>query len=203
MMNRDVQLNITKSIMYKIISLGCSVYVDDWDEFIINILVCKNCNTIWNKSRTECFYCGTENFHVYKCTECGKLYSITNATQKCSNNGCNGKLVKMCLNDNCPSNTLPLLHDSLNETGGVFEKGKTASCYNEMRCKHCGEKESVFISKKVTIVDEINNDMNSENVLYIKKNTESSFDTRLNGENQSFSSIEEIVEYAFDITLNH
>ncbi len=200
-MNKNQKLITEKSIMYKFISLGCSVYVDDWDNFIVNILICKDCKTLWNNSRTECFYCGTENFHVYTCTECGKRYSITNASQKCSTPGCNGILVKRCLNNECPSNSISKLQVFLDSKGGVFEKKKSGSCYNEMRCKSCGNNTSIYVSKRVVIVDEITSDLNDNEIIYIKKNSISDFDVVIDCKKLHFSKIEEIIEKAFNINL--
>lgn len=196
-MNKTEKMLITKSIMYKIISLGYSVYVDDWDGFIINVLVCSKCGSLWNKSRTECFYCGVENFHIYTCTKCGKQYSITNAGQKCATENCSGILVKKCINPECPSNKIVKLQKFLIKKGGVFQKGKSGSCYNEMRCKTCGNKSSIYISKQVVIVDSLSDKLNDIDKLYIKKNTETDFDVIINGEKQNLSSIEEIIEKAF------
>lgn len=198
-MNKNEKMLITKSIMYKIISLGCSVYVDDWDEFIVNVLVCKECGSLWNKSRTECFYCGTENYHVYTCSQCGKKHSITNSVQKCSTDKCEGVLLKKCINPECISNKLPKLSKYLNDRGGVFQKGKSGSCYNEMRCKSCGNKSSVYISKQVIVSEDLNNEVNDIEKIYIQKNTENDFDVVINGKVQKFDSVDEIVKKAFSL----
>lgn len=198
-MNKAERMMITKSIMYKIISLGYSVYVDDWDEFIINVLVCKECGTLWNKSITECFYCGNENFHVYTCTKCGKKYSLTNAGQKCATKNCDGILSKQCINPECISNKYVKLQEYLLAKGGVFQKGKSGSCYNEMRCRVCGNKSSVYASKQVVIVDELSEDLEDIEKIYIKKNTESDFDVIIHGETQNFDSIDAIVKKAFSL----
>ena len=199
MMSDAERLMITKSIMYKIISLGCSVYVDDGNEFIVNVLICDKCRHLWNKSRTECFYCGTENYHVFTCTKCEAMYSITNPKQKCTTVNCNGKLVKMCINPECPSNKMPKLKKYLIKRGGVFQKGKSGSLYNEMRCKVCGNKSSVFVSKQVVVVDDFSDDMNDVEKIYIKKNSETNFDTVINGEANHFNSIDSIIEKAFSL----
>ena len=196
-MNRAEKMLVTKSIMYKIISLGYSVYVDDWDEFIINALVCKECGSLWNKSRTECFYCGTENFHVYTCNQCGKQYSITNAGQKCATRNCDGILLKKCINPDCISNTSINLQNLLRTQGGVFQKGCSGSCYNEMRCKVCGNKSSVYVSKQVVVVETLNDELNDVEKIYIQKNSETDFDVIINGVRQKLSSIDEILEKAF------
>lgn len=198
-MNDKSRLLTTKSIMYKFISLGCSVYLDDKDEFLVNVLICKNCGQMWNKSRTECFYCGAENYHVYTCTKCAARYSITNSMQKCITANCTGKLIKMCINPQCPSNIIPRLKKHLITKGGVFQKGSSGSCYNEMRCKACGNKSSIYISKQVVIVDALSVELNDSDKIYIKKNTEADFDVVINGKTQKFDSIDEIVKKVFSL----
>lgn len=192
-------LQTIKSIMYKIISLGYSVYIDDEDEFIVNSLICQKCRRPWHKSRTECFYCGTGNYYVYTCTDCGEQYSITNSKQKCTTKDCKGSLIKMCINQECVSNKLPVLRDFLIKKGGVFQKGNSASCYNEMRCKDCGNKSSVYVSKQVVIVDDFSDEMNDVEKIYIKKNSETNFDTLINGKTYNFNSIDKIIEKAFSL----
>lgn len=168
--------------MYKIISLGCSVYVDEWDEFVISILLCQNCRSVWNKSRTECFYCGTENYHVYRCTKCKKLYSITNASQKCTTEECDGELIKACINDPCISNRNKRLAAYLEKFGGVFNIGNAGSTLNEMRCKKCGHKTSKFESVKAIILDQrdFENVDTVKNTLYFFRKKEDVFDAKYN-----------------------
>lgn len=190
-MNNKLLLQ-TKSIMYKIISCDCGVYLDDWDEFIVSVLVCDRCGRPWNNSRTECFFCGTNNFHVYKCTKCGKYVSLTNATGKCDS--CGGKLIKACINPECISNTNNKLASFLIEKGGVFEKSKAASMLNEMRCKMCGCKSSKYETKRFKIVDNFDHDCDGVDVIYLKKNKEFDFEVKYNGEIKKYGMIEEILQ---------
>ena len=198
-MSENNKMITRKSIMYKMISLGCAVYLDDEDNFIVNVLVCDKCKSLWRKSRTECFYCGTPNYHVYTCTACGERYSITNAKQKCTTKDCSGELVKMCINSECISNKLPDLREYLKEKGGVFQKGKSGSCYNEMRCKACGNKSSVYLSKQVVLLDDLNGMSYDMDTIYIKKNSEIDFDVIINGETYKFDSIDKILNKAFSL----
>ena len=184
----------TKSIMYKIISLGYSAYLDEDDNYIINKQVCSKCGEIWNNSRTECFYCGTDNFHVYKCDKCGALYSITNASKKCGSCG-SKKFVKVCLNPNCISNTNQNLKRYVNKMGGVFNKNTSASMLNAMRCHKCGNKSSFYKTMKIRVVD-CKPPIIEKNVLYVNK-LKDSFEIYINDDKNNLKSIEEILNYYF------
>ena len=194
------KIRYQKSIMYKIISLGCTVYVDEQGEFLINVLVCQNCRQLWNKSRTECLYCGTENYHVFTCTECKKHYSITNAKQKCNTKGCEGKLIKACINPNCISNTNKRLEDYLIKYGGVFNIKTAGSTLNEMHCKKCGATVSTYIATKMEIVEEFDQRCTTLNKIYVKRKGNNCFDARYNGQEVSDKDIETILKLFLDLS---
>ena len=200
MTNRESLRNV-KSIMYKIISLGCEIYIDDWDEFVVSALVCSNsdCNCLWNNSRTECFFCGTNNYHVYECSKCGTFYSLTNSSKKCNVPNCNGKLIKSCINTNCLTNKNATLSRYLRNKGGVFEKKKAASMLNEMRCKVCGCKSSKYTTKRLKIVDNFDDTCNENDVLYLRKVDAICFEAKHNGVFHQSSIIEEILEDIMNI----
>lgn len=182
----------TKSLMYKIISLGCGVYLDDWDDFVVSALVCYECGRPWNNSRTECFFCGTNNFHVYKCLSCGKYLSLTNATGKCDN--CGGELSKVCINPDCITNNPNYrLSTFVNAKGGVFEKTKSASMLNEMRCKVCGCKSSVYKTRRFKIVDGFENCNDSETI-YIKYNGVNDYLVKYGQKIEHFTIMEEVLQ---------
>ena len=189
MVNNEIVL-IKKSIMYKIISLGYPTYIgDNDDEFLITALVCSNCGNLWSMSRSECMFCGVENPHVYKCRECGQMYSITRATKKC----CNKDLIKICVNENCITNTNEKIRNLFDEKGGVFEINKSGATLNEMRCKHCGYKENEYKSILLKLVENFDCDIDYD-TCYMKKNSESSFEVKYKGKDYNFSSIEQFIE---------
>lgn len=197
----SAELRERKSIMYRIISLGCSVYTDDWDNFLISLLICQNpnCHTLWNKSRSECFYCGTENYHVYTCSECNKYYSITNAVKTCSTPNCTGVLTKKCINPNCISNTNSKLASLLSSYNGVFQTNKSGSTLNEMRCKKCGEKTSTFVSVKAQFVDAIPSECSVTNILYIKRNNYNMYNALYNQTLFENETLETIIKNIFNL----
>ena len=180
-MNRDLVLD-KKSIMYKIISLGYPVYVGDIDnEFLITALVCKDCGQLWSMSRSECMFCGMENPHIYKCRVCGNLYSITRASKDC----CGKKLVKVCINDDCITNTDENIRNYFDSKGGVFEINSSGATLNEMRCKHCGCKSNIYKTVLLRLVQDFNNCEDTD-ICYMRKNNESSFDAKYKDNNYHF-----------------
>lgn len=194
LMNKDNEfLQEIKSIMYKIISLDCGVYVDDWDEFLVCALICRQCRRPWNNSRTECFFCGTHSFHTYKCLDCGKYCKLTLSTKKCE--GCGSKkLVKTCVNPKCISNTNSRLSNFVNKKGGVFEKDKAASMLNEMRCKICGCKTSIYEARRFKIVKNIDESCDVVDVVYVKKEGPKKYIAKYNGITKYYEIIEEIIQ---------
>lgn len=187
---------IKKSIMYKIISLGYSIYLDDSSNYIVNEQICSKCGDRWNNSKTQCFYCGVDNYHVYRCQNCNKLYSITNAAKKCSN--CNSTdLFKICLNPDCLSNRNALLNKYMSECGGVFEKDKSASTFNMMRCNSCGNKSSLYKTLKLRIV-RLFPIIRKKDVLYIKR-LNGCYIMRFNRNKFKNENLLELMNYAYNL----
>ena len=193
-LDKNEVLRVSKSIMYKFISLGCQVYLDDWDNFLINFLSCEKCNASWNTSITECLFCGTENFHVYKCQKCGRMYSITRATKVC----CGQPLIKICINQECISNKDSKISNELARQGGVFQIGISGSTLNEMRCKKCGNKTSVYKTFVTKIIfDPCEVEYND--ILYINKISNSKFKVYFLGKEYDCKTIEEIMSEVMHI----
>lgn len=191
MLINDITL-VKKSIMYKIISLGFPTYIgDNSDEFLITALICSNCGKLWSMSRTECMFCGTENPHIYKCRKCKQMYSITRTNKKC----CGRDLVKICINENCITNTNEVIRDFFDAKGGVFETNKSGATLNEMRCKHCGNKENEYKSLLLKLVN--NFDDADFDICSMKKNSESNFEVKYRGKHYIFSSIEAFIKKLF------
>lgn len=171
--NTNEQNRLAKSIMYKIISLSYSVYIDEQttSQFIVNVLQCYKCKQIWDNSISECFYCGIENYHVLKCDKCNELYPITHSLGKCYK--CNNPLYKPCINTKCITNNASEISEEIKKKGGVFERKKSGATLKKMRCSHCGCGVSRYNSLRLEIIfDRDLPDINENNTLLLKYNND-------------------------------
>ena len=68
MKNKDI-----KSLAYAFVSEDINVYFPDNDEecFIVEKLVCTECNSYWHTSLSECYFCGEINYYLSVCSICG------------------------------------------------------------------------------------------------------------------------------------
>lgn len=196
-MNRNLNIMNKKSIMYKIISLGFPVYIgDEEDEFLITTLLCGECNEIWQMSRSECMFCGYENPHIYECRICKSKYRIARPSKKC----CGKKLIKICINPDCITNTDEDIKKYFDELGGVFTMNKSGATLNGMRCKKCGSKINEYKSVIVKLVPDIEKIKNKDvDICYIQKNSESDFVIFFNNKLNRFESIEDMLKNILSI----
>jgi len=145
-MNREI-----KSISYAFISEDVNIYMPDedcLDHFEIEKLVCKDCGNFWHTSMMECYFCGELNYYLYQCTACGKKYSITNASVRCTCGKKDSKLIKACVNQYCMTNTDPIVKEIAIKEKGVFDlKSSFNSSLNY--CVRCGSPKNIYASFKV------------------------------------------------------
>ncbi len=133
-MNVDI-----KSIAYAFVSQDVNVYFPDGNEecFVIEKLVCLECDTFWHTSLLECYFCGELNYYLYECENCKTKYSITNSAQSCSNCNKEKTLLKSCINEKCPTNTHKKLKEIAKKEGGIFDF-KSSLNLSLMYCIDCG-----------------------------------------------------------------
>lgn len=201
---RENRLNL-KSFYYNVISNNYSIYLSDIDDTVlISTLVCADCNSKWHTGLQECFLCGTENYHVYTCTNCDEKYSITRANTNCST--CAPKLKKtlipMCVNKECLSNTDPYINEAVVKQGGTFASSKSGFSIRQVSCKKCGSSHNIYKSVIVNIVDSENEVKNIKDVFINRPDFDSPASSYItvneNNENESFPSINGLVEFLFE-----
>lgn len=128
-----------KSISYAFVANDINIYIPDNEDdcFIAEKLVCTKCNSPWHTSLLECYFCGELNYYLYRCTACGKKYSITNSNVKCSCGNSDSKLIKACVNEECPTNTNEIIRNLALKEGGVFNLSSTFNLSLNY-CVKCG-----------------------------------------------------------------
>jgi len=177
MKNKDI-----KSLAYAFVSEDINVYFPDNDEecFIVEKLVCTECNSYWHTSLSECYFCGEINYYLSVCSICGNKYSITNSIKKCSCGSPDSNLIKACVNDFCITNTDPEVIEFSQSEKGVFEKDSSQSL-SLMYCLKCGSQENKYLSFKVFVyndlyetdlqqyISRIESDFSKNDILILKK----------------------------------
>lgn len=136
--------NSLKSIAYAFIARDLEVYIPDGEpnSIVISKLICSNCGQYWHTSLTECYLCGEINYFLYRCVKCGRRHSLTNSTTKCK--VCKGKLVKECVNENCPSNRNKDIRSLTRREGGVFDNQNSKFLYfTQSLCNMWKERKSL------------------------------------------------------------
>ena len=134
--------------MYSFISNDVDVYTvdnDNQNHFVITKLLCSKCHNYWHTSLMECFFCGELNYYLYSCTSCGKKYSITNASIKCVCQDPESKLIKACVNSECPTNTETNIIKLASGQGGVFDL-KSSLTLSLNYCVKCGNISNYYYS---------------------------------------------------------
>ncbi|EHO84455.1 hypothetical protein [Fusobacterium ulcerans] len=145
-----MQINL-KSIIYSLIAKEIQVYIPNeiTDALYINNLVCSNCRNIWHTSLLECYFCGSLNSYLYKCSDCNKYIPITNSKKECP--FCKSKkLYKICYNPDCISNTDENIKALTNKNNGVFDIHSTFNL-SLQNCYHCGGKLNEYKSYLVFV----------------------------------------------------
>ncbi len=157
-MNREL-----KSMSYAFIANNIDVYVQDSEKqnhFIATALVCSNCCAFWHTPLLECYFCGEINYYFYTCSACGKRYSITNSSVKCTCKLPNSQLVKICANEDCISNADVDVKALTMHEGGVFELKSTFNI-SQMCCVKCGHRSNTYKFFRVFIVTDNNLGLNN------------------------------------------
>jgi len=205
-----------KSIMYSFISNDVDVYTlddDDQNHFVITKLLCSKCHNYWHTSLMECYFCGELNYYLYSCTNCGKKYSITNSSIKCECRDLKSKLIKACVNTQCPTNTEPNIIELASGQGGVFDL-KSSLTLSLNYCVKCGNTSNHYETFKVYLsennIDILKfiekNSMNEGDVLILKnKDITITYDfIKISEKDQSytpefkFSDMKSVVEKIFE-----
>lgn len=161
-MNRDL-----KSVGYAFISCDLELYIPDGENdcLLINRLICDKCGQYWHTNLSECYFCGEINYYLYKCMDCGKLHSITNASKKCD---CGSKnIVKACVNPNCPSNKWDELSKVTTSKKGVFELNSSFNV-SLTHCVTCGNKSNKYKSYRIYVFN-FKDNKNKELINYKNK----------------------------------
>jgi len=149
-MNRKI-----KSICHAFVANDIHTYIPDNSQenhFVITSLLCKKCNTLWDTSLVECYFCGDLNHYLYTCTVCGSMYSITRAKVRCECNDKNSKLIKACKNPACPTNTDSELKIVAEKEGGVFDR-KSSFKLSLNYCQSCGNPSNFYKTYRVFIYE--------------------------------------------------
>lgn len=138
---------------YAFIANDIDVYLPDSDHdsyFIATRLLCKKCHAYWHMSLLECYICGELNYYLYTCTACGRKYSITNSSIKCECHSKDSKLIKACINENCPTNTNKELKAITMGEKGVFYLGSSFNLFLN-HCVKCGEVDNTYHSFRIFV----------------------------------------------------
>ena len=154
--------------MYSFVSNDVDVYsLDDEDQnhFVITKLLCSKCHNYWHTSLLECYFCGELNYYLYSCTSCGKKYSITNSSIKCECRDAESKLIKACVNPDCPTNNESKIKDLAVKQGGVFDL-KSSLTLSLNYCVKCGNTSNHYETFRVFMIE---NDEDITN--FIKQNS--------------------------------
>ena len=141
--------------MYSFVSNDVDVYTlddDNQNHFEITKLLCSKCHNYWHTSLMECFFCGELNYYLYSCTSCGKKYSITNASIKCECKNPESKLIKACVNSQCPTNTETNIIKLAKKQGGVFDL-KSSLNLSLNYCVKCGNMSNYYETFKVYLLE--------------------------------------------------
>ncbi len=144
-----------KSIMYSFVSNDVDVYTlddDNQNHFVITKLLCSKCHNYWHTSLMECYFCGELNYYLYSCTSCGKKYSITNSSVKCECKDPESKLIKACVNSQCPTNTKANIVKLATKQGGVFDL-KSSLTLSLNYCVKCGNTSNQYETFKVYLLE--------------------------------------------------
>ncbi len=107
-MDPKIKNRIFKEIYYRLESKKFEVFIDDANEVItIAKNVCSSCNRKWHQEYNQCIFCGSINYFVYICKNCGDVSSITSAKSKEECKKCSQKNTryKSCINKECISNS--------------------------------------------------------------------------------------------------
>lgn len=152
-----------KSISYAFIAQDLEVFIPDGetDCVIISKLVCSNCGEFWHTSMLECYFCGELNYYLYRCTACGRKYSITNSSIKCICGLPNSRLIKACVNDECLTNIDPDIQEISIKEGGVFHLSSSMNTSLNY-CVKCGNISNEYRNIRVYIYYE--NDSKYKNI---------------------------------------
>lgn len=145
-----------KSICYAFVANNIHTYIHDTNQenhFVVTSLVCKKCNTLWDTTLLECYFCGDLNRYVYTCTVCGRMYSITRSNVKCECKDKNSKLIKTCKNPDCPTNTDFELKKIVEKEGGVFDLGSSFKLSLNY-CQNCGNPSNFYKTFRVFICED-------------------------------------------------
>ncbi|MDW8437330.1 MAG: hypothetical protein RMM16_04725 [Chloroherpetonaceae bacterium] len=171
-----------RSIGYAFIANETNVYFPDGDEkfIVIERLVCKKCGARWHTSMMECFFCGEMNYYLYQCVACKKFYSITDSQPRCGCGSENAKLIKACVNKNCPTNTDDKISEIARKYKGVFDL-KSSLKLSLMYCLKCGSPHNFYKTAKVFVFNsqkyasyndylkEIESDVFANDIILLKK----------------------------------
>ena len=125
-----------KSIYYKLISMGCDIYIgENNNEFFAVKHGCVECKSPWYMNLTECFFCGMTNSYLYHCANCDTYSSTTGGPATCRT--CREKRKKICFNDNCITNKSKFVEEFNRLKNGVMDKN-SPSTTSQSHCIECG-----------------------------------------------------------------
>ncbi len=159
-----------RSMAYAFIANETNVYFPDNGQecFVVERLSCNKCNTHWHTALLECYFCGELNYYLYQCSECGKNYSLTNASKTCNCGNSNAKLVKACVNPKCPTNTNEKIKEIATNEKGVFDLEASLNL-SLMYCIKCGSPYNYYNSFKIFIYNDLKEKNFQEYISRIKK----------------------------------
>lgn len=193
-------LRITsKSFFYNLIAHDYHVYNgDSYNSFVVTKLICSKCQLVWKTSLQECFFCGTESYHVYTCTNCNKRISITRAsTNVCDGCGEKNTFKQLCINNECISNTNQALRRKVHSGKGIFD-GNGGFSIRKMSCKQCGSRHNEYITAECTIVKS-KEELDTPFSIYVERESPEDpakfYWVKKEGELQFFQNIESLMDY--------
>ena len=186
-----------KSIAFAFKSRDLELYTDfnQQDCFLINRLVCSDCNAFFDPSLLECFLCGETNWYLFTCTTCGDLTSITGNKRRTCNHCTTTTKQYSCKNQNCLSNTtLAPMFDNMTTFKGIFERksGWNLSC---VHCVNCGLSKHEYKTFKVYLYetpsflqqhyDTFTRNMEEKDLIILKIINSSQYDYQIIGGNHA------------------
>lgn len=192
---------LVKSFFYNLVSKGYYVYKSiELNNFMVQKLICENCKDVWNTSRQECYLCGTENYHIYICSNCDHKISITRSNiSTCENCGSTNNFIKSCLNKECITNKNETIKEKVIEGGGIYG-GSSGFSIRQMSCKNCGSRKNLYVSAICNIVFK-KEELDQPFSVYLEREDEKAPIKKYWIKNLekyiSFESMDEFIEYQF------
>ena len=96
------------SVAYKLQSNNFQLFYDNENScFIASRNICYTCKELWAHGINQCIFCGSRNYFVLICFNCGRCVSLTRSKKPRECENCKKKETysKSCFNKDCKSSS--------------------------------------------------------------------------------------------------